>query len=193
MMHKASTAMERLAFIFALHHDRKTLKRVITRYGKYCTQAVREDIIQQILRSEDFQEAFDYLSYMYTNFKPFADQFAEEGFPGMVVTDDGEIHPIQITLLNAELRQKMFPGLTEAQAELQIKEDRYWALGNEYELQLGMGHGVMRALNLPRLYFKVMLFESKGFSGTVADLGVENIVEGYNPETNVRSVAGGRT
>lgn len=195
-MYNAAAAMDRLAFIFAIHTDRKELKKIITRFRKYCSQAVRDDIIKTILDSADYVEEFEYLDALYKKFKPLAEQFAEEGFPAMVVVGE-EAYPIQINMRDAKSRMAIYENLTPETAKAQIQQDRYWALGNEYEIQLGLGHSVMNALNLEKLYFKVQLFESKGFSGTIADLGVARIHDRilHKPEQSayIKSIAGGRT
>jgi len=195
-MYNAAAAMDRLAFIFAIHTDRKELKKVITRFRKYCSQPVRDDIIKTILDAENYLVEFEYLDSLYKKFKPLADQFAEEGFPGMVVVGD-EVYPIQINMRDAKSRMAIYGNLTDETAKEQIRQDRHWALGNQYEMQLGMGHSVMNALNVDKLFFKVQLFESKGFSGTIADLGVARIHDRvlHKPEQSayIKSIAGGRT
>jgi hypothetical protein len=174
MMYNATSAMERLALIFAFHTDRKELKKVITRFRKFCCNQVRDDIIKPILDAEDYNEHFEYLESLYAQFKALGEKFAEEGHPAMVVVGD-EAYPVQITLMNSKQRMLMYEGLTVEKAGEEIKQDRFWALNNEYELQLSSGHSVMNTLNLDILYFKVQLFESKGFSGTIADLGVQRV------------------
>lgn len=196
-MYNATAAMERLALIFAFHEDRKELKKVITRFRKYCSNAVRDDIIKVILDSENYREEFERLDALYDKFKPLAKQFAEEGFPAMVVVGEEEAYPIQINMRDAKSRMAIYEHLTEDEAKEQIRQDRYWALGNEYEMQLAAGHSVMNQLSLDKLYFKVQLFEGKGFSGTIADLGVARIHDRilHKPEQSayINSIAGGRT
>jgi len=196
-MHKAAAAMERLAFIFAIHEDRKELKKVITRFRKYCSNAVRDDIIKTILDAPNYKEEFERLDELYSKFKPLATQFEEEGYPAMVVVNEEEAYPIQINMRDAKSRMAIYENLTEEAAKEQIRQDRFWALGNEYEMQLAAGHSVMNQLSLDKLYFKVQLFESKGFSGTIADLGVARIHDRvlHKPEQSayINSIAGGRT
>lgn len=173
-MYNATAAMERLALIFAFHSDRKELKKIITRFRKFCANQVRDDIIKPILDSEDYRLHFEYLEEMYDKYKELGEKFASDGFPAMVVVD-GEAYPVQITLMNSANRMLIYENLTPEKAGEEIKQDRFWAINNEYELQLSAGHAVMNSLSLDRLYFKVQLFECKGFSGTIADLGVERV------------------
>lgn len=196
-MYKAAAAMERLALIFAFHEDRKELKKVITRFRKYCSNAVRDDIIKTILDAPDYREEFERLDELYTKFKPFAEQFGKEGFPAMVVVNEMDAYPVQFNIRDAASRMAIYENLTEEAAKEQIRQDRYWAIGNEYEMQLASGHSVMNQLSMDKLYFKVQLFESKGFSGTIADLGVARVHDRilHKPEQSayINSIAGGRT
>lgn len=151
-MYEDTDVVLMLALIAINHQDKKTRRKLAIKLAKKCSAEVKETILDKVIASPTFKAEAFFQVDMYLGYIGPGKELEELGCQGLVICGD-EILPVQIFV--------------------ETREDRDWALQNEGEIRLAAAHAAMNKLNLQRLACKVMMFKTKGFSGTLTETEIE--------------------
>lgn len=171
-------ALLRMALIVEYVSDKKEQKKRLIKLSKRSTPSVREAMINKVIDATGRKEMVYFLCEGLLDLYACSTEISKMGYPGFVIYK-GEAIPLDIKLRDPKVaameddKKRSYFYHRE-----QTVEDRKWIIANEHEMVAAAAHSLMNFLNIERVACEVVLFKTRGFSGTRQSIEVERGVAG---------------
>lgn len=171
-------ALLRMALIVEYVTDKKEQKKRLIKLSKRSTPSVREAMVNKVIDATGRKEMVYFLCEGLLDLYECSTEISKMGFPGFVIYE-GEAIPLDIKLRDPKVaameddKKRSYFYHRE-----QTVEDRKWIIANEHEMVAAAAHSLMNFLNIDRVACEVVLFKTRGFSGTRQSIEVERGVAG---------------
>jgi len=171
-------ALLRMALIVEYVKDKKEQKKKLIKLSKRCTRSVQEAMVNKVIDAPGRKEMVYFLADGLLDLYECSTEISKMGRPGFVIYE-GEAIPLDIQLRDPKVMREQDGNKHPVEHyRKDVVEDRAWIIANEHEMVAAAAHALMNFLNIERVACEVVLFKTRGFSGTRQSIEVERGVAG---------------